>query len=50
MRSAQYWFVFGVHVVTVVVMVFFGALFLRHIYVSLRMSDGLLVLPSLLFG
>ena len=31
-------------------MVFFGALFLRHIYVSLRMSDGLLVLPSLLFG
>ncbi len=50
MRSAQYWFVFGVHVVTGVVMVFFGALFLRHIYVSLRMSDGLLVLPSLLFG
>ena len=50
MRSAQYWFVLGVHVVTGVVMMFIGALFFRHICVSLWMSDGLIVLPSLLFG
>jgi hypothetical protein len=50
MKSALYWFVLGVHVVTGVVMLFFGALFLRHIYVSLWMSDGLIALPSLLFG
>jgi hypothetical protein len=50
MRSAQYWFVLGVHVVTGVVMMFIGALFFRRICVSLWMSDGLIVLPSLLFG
>ena len=50
MRSAQYWFVLGVHVVTGVVMMFIGALFFRRICVSLWMSDGLIVLPLLLFG
>ncbi|MGD0660015.1 MAG: hypothetical protein ABSD38_18305 [Syntrophorhabdales bacterium] len=50
MRSAQYWFVLGVHVVTGVVMMFIGALFFRRICVSLWMSDGLIVVPSLLFG
>jgi len=50
MRSAKYWFVLGVHVVTGVVMMFIGALFFRRICVSLWMSDGLIVVPSLLFG
>ncbi|MGA2109358.1 MAG: hypothetical protein ABSH25_17140 [Syntrophorhabdales bacterium] len=49
MKSALYWFVLGVHVVTGVVMLFFGVLFLRHICVPLLMSDGLIAFPSLLF-
>jgi hypothetical protein len=50
MRPALYGFVSGVYVVTGVIMLFFGALFLRHVCVSLWMSDGLIVVPSLLFG
>ncbi len=49
MKSALYWFVLVVHVVTGVVMLFFGVLFFRHICVPLLMSDGLIEFPSLLF-
>ncbi len=50
MRPALYWFVSGVYVVTGIIMLFFGALFLRHVCVSLWMFDGLIAFPSLLFG
>jgi hypothetical protein len=50
MRSAAYWVVFGVYTVVGVVMLFFGALFLRHVYVSLWMSDGRIAFSSLLLG
>ncbi|MGD0660236.1 MAG: hypothetical protein ABSD38_19425 [Syntrophorhabdales bacterium] len=49
MKSALCWFVLGVHVVTGVVMLFFGVLFLRRICVPSLMSDGLIAFPSLLF-
>jgi hypothetical protein len=50
MRSAAYWVVFGVYIVAGVVMLFFGALFLRHAYVSLWMSDGRIAFSSLFLG
>ncbi len=50
MRSAVYWFVFGVYMVVGVVMLFLGALFLRHVYVSLWMSDDRIAFSSLFLG
>ncbi|HUJ69186.1 MAG TPA: hypothetical protein VLW86_06660 [Syntrophorhabdales bacterium] len=50
MRSVLYWMVFGVYVIVGLVLVFFGVLFLRHVYVALWMSAGRIAIPSLLFG
>jgi hypothetical protein len=50
MKPALNWFVFGVYIVTGVTMLFFGTLFLRHVCLSLWMSDGLIAFPSFLFG
>ena len=50
MRSVIYWIVFGVYMVVGFVLLFFGALFLRHVYVALWMADGRIAIPSLLFG
>jgi len=50
MRSALYWIIFGVYMIVGFVLLFFGALFLRHVFVALSMSDGRIAIPSLLFG
>ncbi len=50
MRSVLYWIVFGVYMIVGFVLLLFGALFLRHVYVALWMYDGRIAIPSLLFG
>jgi len=50
MRSVLYWIVFAVYMIVGFVLLFFGVLFLRHVYVALWMSEGRIALPSLLFG
>lgn len=50
MKSVVYWVVFGVYMVVGLLLLAFGVLFLRHVYVALWMSDGRIAIPSLLFG
>ena len=50
MKSLLYWIMFGVYMIVGFVLLFFGALFLRHVYIALLMSDGRIAIPSLLFG
>ncbi len=50
MKSALYWIKFGVYVVVAIIMLIFGALFIRHVFVSLCLADGKAVFLSLLLG
>ncbi len=50
MGSTLYWIKFGVYVVVAVVMLVFGALFLRHVYISLWLENGELAVSSLMLG
>jgi len=50
MRSLLYWIVFSVYTIVGLVLLFFGVLFLRHVYVALWMSAGRIAIPSLLLG
>ena len=50
MRSLLYWIVFSVYMIVGLLLLFFGVLFLRHVYVALWMSAGRIAIPSLLLG
>lgn len=50
MKSALYWFMFGVGVTFGIMMMVFGMLFIKDVYLSLHMSKGDIAFPSLLFG
>jgi hypothetical protein len=50
MKSALYWLRFGVYVVVAITMLVFGALLIRHVYVSLCLFRGELAFLSLLLG
>jgi hypothetical protein len=50
MKSAMYWLTFGLSVSCGMVMVFFGAVFIRHMCFCLYLSRGQAAFPSLLLG
>ena len=50
MRSALYWFKFGVYLAVAIIMLVFGAFFLRQVYVSLPLARGEVTFSSLLLG
>ncbi len=50
MKSTMYWLTFGLSVSCGMVMVFFGAVFIRHMCFCLYLSRGEDAFPSLLLG
>ncbi|GEM_PF-1806594 len=50
MKSVRCWLVIGVHAVVGIAMLFFGALFLWRLCISLWMADGVTAFSSALLG
>jgi hypothetical protein len=50
MKSALYWFMFGVCVTFGAMMIVFGVVFLREAYFSVSLSRGEMAFPTLLLG
>ncbi len=50
MKSGLYWFMFGVFVTFGAMLMLFGVLFMKDVYLSLIVAKGTIAFPSLLFG
>jgi hypothetical protein len=50
MRLCLHWFMFGVYMTLGIIMVIFGALFLRTVFISLYLAQGEIAFSSLMLG